>query len=319
MTQQRTTNNLCMQQGQEPVCGHASLQSVLVYGKHGTVTVQQWLHDVRRLLARLPKQSGHIVNICEDRYHFLLGLGACLLGGKVSLQPSSLTPAAWEQLQQHAPDAVCLHDGALPDLPAGSQLPCLHVAESLQRVSVGSGLEADTQIPSILATQVVARVFTSGSTGTPVGHAKTWGKLCCNVRAEAQLLGLSDPLKPSERAATWCLVGTVPSQHMYGFESVVLQALVAGHSLWRERPFYPADVADALAAAPAPRMLVTTPVHLKALTDAGVAFAGVERILCATAPLPLELARKAESALQAPLFEIYGSTETGQIAVRQPT
>ena len=76
MTQQRTTNNLCMQQGQEPVCGHASLQSVLVHGKHGAITVRQWLRDVRRLLACLPKQSGHIVNICEDRYHFLLGLGA---------------------------------------------------------------------------------------------------------------------------------------------------------------------------------------------------------------------------------------------------
>ena len=319
MTQQRTMNNLCIQQGQAPVCGHASLQSVLVHGKHGAITVRQWLRDVRRLLACLPKQSGHIVNICEDRYHFLLGLGACLLGGKVSLQPSSLTPAAWDQLQQHAPDAVCLHDGALPDLPAGSRLPCLHVAESLQRASAGADVDADAHIPSIPATQVVARVFTSGSTGTPVGHAKTWGKLCCNVRAEAQLLGLSEPLEQTEWVATWCLVGTVPSQHMYGFESVVLQALVAGHSLWRERPFYPADVADALADAPAPRMLVTTPVHLKALTDAGVAFAGVERILCATAPLSLELARKAESALQAPLFDIYCSTETGQIAVRQPT
>ncbi len=306
--------------GQAPVCGHAGLQSVLAHTPRGSVTVRQWLRDVRRLLASLPAAGFHIVNICEDRYHFLLGFGACLLSGRVSLQPSSLTPAVWAQLLEQFPDLVCVHDGAVPDLPADSRIPCLHVGACLHEASacVQDACVDDEKIPCIPAEQVVARVFTSGSTGAPVGHVKTWGKLCCNVQAEAQLLGLPDFAQPGVDAAPWCLVGTVPSQHMYGFESVILQALVTGNSVWSGRPFYPADVADALAAAPQPRMLVTTPVHLKVLADAGVAFAGVERILCATAPLPLELAQKAEAVLQAPLSEIYGSTETGQIAVRQP-
>ena len=311
--------------GLVPVCGHAGLQAVLAHTPRGPVTVRQWLRDVRRLLASLPAASKHIVNICEDRYHFLLGLGACLLSGRVSLQPSSLTPAVWAQLLEQAPDLVCVHDGALPDWPdspASSPIPCLHAGECVHGASAQAqdAMADDETIPRIPAAQVVAQVFTSGSTGVPVGHAKTWGKLCCNVRAEAQLLGLPDfSQQGGADAAPWCLVGTVPSQHMYGFESVILQALVTGNSLWSGRPFYPADVADALAAAPQPRMLVTTPVHLKVLLEAGVAFARVDRILCATAPLALELAQKAEAAWQAPLFEIYGSTETGQIAVRQPT
>ena len=314
MEQQQTMPLASTAAGQIPVCGHADACAVLAHTRKGPVTVGQWLRDARALLMRLPAQCGHLVNICEDRYHFLVGFGACLLGGKVSLQPSSLTPAAWSQLLRHAPDAVCLHNETLPELPVGKDVPCLHVGESLCAPGCTTPQQTpdDAALPTIPAGQVVAQVFTSGSTGVPVGHAKTWGKLCRNVRAEAQLLGLMDG------AQAWCLVGTVPSQHMYGFESVVLQALAAGHSVWGGRPFYPADVADALAAAPQPRMLVTTPVHLKALLESGVAFAEVERILCATAPLPLELARKAQAVLRAPVYEIYGSTETGQIAVRQP-
>ena len=96
MTQQRTMNDLCIQQGQAPVCGHASLQSVLVHGKHGAITVRQWLRDVRRLLACLPKQSGHIVNICEDRYHFLLGLGRACCEAK----------SAFNLLHSHLPPGI---------------------------------------------------------------------------------------------------------------------------------------------------------------------------------------------------------------------
>ncbi|MDO4794991.1 MAG: AMP-binding protein [Brachymonas sp.] len=303
---------------QEPVCGHASLQAVLAHTRQGPVTVQQWLHDARQLLARLPAGCDHIVNVCEDRYHFLLGLGACLLGGKLSLQLSSLTPAAWAQVAQQAPDALCLHDGHLPDLLSHAALPRLHLGELGLGAANGAARTADAHIPAIAATQIVAQVFTSGSTGAPVGHAKTWGKLCCNVRAEAQLLGLAAGQTDAHAAVPWCLVGTVPSQHMYGFESVILQALIAGHSLWSGRPFYPADVAEALAAVPQPRMLVSTPVHLKVLVESGVALPAVDRVLCATAPLADDLAQRVEAALQAPLFEIYGSTETGQMAVRQP-
>ena len=42
------------------------------------------------------------------------------------------------------------------------------------------------------------------------------------------------------------LVATVPAQHMYGFESTVLVAMLAGAAFDTERPFYPADIAAAL-------------------------------------------------------------------------
>ncbi|MGH8447534.1 MAG: AMP-binding protein, partial [Solimonas sp.] len=78
-----------------------------------------------------------------------------------------------------------------------------------------------------------------------------------------------------------------------------------------------ADVVAALAAMPAPRLLVTTPVHLRALVAAQLAAPPVSRIISATAPLSPELAAAAEALFGAPVYEIYGCTEAGSLASRR--
>ena len=170
---------------------------------------------------------------------------------------------------------------------------------------------AHTDVPRIDGARLIAYVFTSGSTGTPVAHAKTWGRVTACVREEASRLGVG---------GTPCaIVATVPPQHMYGFESSLLLALLNGHAFCAERPFYPADIAAALAGAPRPRVLVTTPVHLRALLGSGVAVPPTDLIVCSTAPLAQQLALEVEERWHTRLLEIYGSTETGQIAARRPT
>jgi acyl-coenzyme A synthetase/AMP-(fatty) acid ligase len=158
----------------------------------------------------------------------------------------------------------------------------------------------------------VACVFTSGSTGTPVPHRKTWGNLARNVRVEAGRLQLHD-------GRSHCVVATVPVQHMYGFETSLLMPLQSGQAFAAERPFFPADIASTLAAVPRPRMLTSTPLHLNALLGAGIELPAVDLIVCATALLDAANARDIESRFGAPLMEIYGSTETGQIASRRTT
>jgi acyl-coenzyme A synthetase/AMP-(fatty) acid ligase len=64
---------------------------------------------------------------------------------------------------------------------------------------------------------------------------------------------------------------------------------------------------------------VTTPVHLKALVESGLPLPPVDRLLSATAPLSTDLAEQAEARFGAPLHEIYGCTETGQLATRRTT
>ncbi len=60
----------------------------------------------------------------------------------------------------------------------------------------------------------------------------------------------------------------------------------------------PADIAAALAALPAPRLLVTTPVHLRALVQPAIALPDLAGIVCATAPLCRELAALAETSFR---------------------
>ena len=94
--------------------------------------------------------------------------------------------------------------------------------------------------------------------------AVTGPDIAVSARAEASRLA-STIGRDSLAGVT--LVATVPAQHMYGFESSVLIALLGGAAFDAGRPFYPADVVAALASTPAPCMLVTTPFHLKALLD----------------------------------------------------
>jgi acyl-coenzyme A synthetase/AMP-(fatty) acid ligase len=100
-------------------------------------------------------------------------------------------------------------------------------------------------------------------------------------------------------------------------EMSVLLPLLGGVGVHAGRPFFPADVAAALAELPAPRVLVTTPVHLRALVESGMALPPITAMVSATAPLPAELARAAEQRFGAPLLEVFGSTETCVFASRR--
>lgn len=66
-------------------------------------------------------------------------------------------------------------------------------------------------------------------------------------------------------------------------------------------------------------MLISTPVHLAALLAISTDLPEIDLVLSATAPLSPALARDIELRLGARVLEIYGSTETGQIASRRTT
>ncbi|WP_028603324.1 AMP-binding protein [Ottowia thiooxydans] len=282
---------------QYPLSSHLP-GDVIAHRLGETITAGQFHQEAVDLAGVLPASS-FIINTCQDRYLFMLGFAAAALAGKTTLMPSSFAPNTISQLQSRYPDLLCLHDGR--DLAHG--LPDL-------KISARSSAELrSAPAPLIDAEQVVSIVFTSGSTGEPTAHAKRWGLLCLNGASESERLG----------ARGMAIVATVPPQHMYGFESSVLLTLHGGSSMWHGKPFYPADITEALDATPRPRMLVTTPFHLSTLMAAGLPLPPCDTVLSATAPLALPLAQRAEGALKAPLLEIYGCTESGQVASRRPS
>jgi acyl-coenzyme A synthetase/AMP-(fatty) acid ligase len=285
-----------------PLVSHTAPNSIIAWCKSEPVTLQQFLNDVAQLAAMLPT-GRHILNVCTDRYHFSVGLAAAITTGRVSLLPATHTPDMASQLKSYAPDVFCLTDSETCTLA----LPQLQYPAGVERTN--NVLE----VPKINADQLVATVFTSGSTGIPLPHNKTWGALVQCVKTEARRVGLFD----AEASTT--LIATVPPQHMYGFESSLLMAWQSGHAISSAHPFYPADVCQAIAEVPQPRILISTPVHLQAMIDTELPVPETACILSATAPLTSELATKIEACCHTRLIEVYGSTETGQIATRRPS
>lgn len=254
--------------------------------------------DVAALAARLPSHA-YVINLCTDRYRFMVGFAAALQRRQVSLLPAAPVPAALAALAEDYPDIYALTDGARPELPY------MDYPEDLSGEDAADPFDLPGGQPAVI-------LFTSGSTGRPKPAAKSWGTLRNSALAAGARLGVA-------RLAGATVIGTVPHHHSYGLESVILLGLLHGLTMDASWPLYPADIRAALARAPRPRILVTTPVHLRALLAEPEGMPQADLILSATAPLPPELAAGAESCFGAPLIEIYGCTEAGQIATRRST
>lgn len=272
------------------------------------VSTRQFLADVARFAPALPAE-GPAVNLCADRYAFAVSLGAALMRGHASLLPPDARPDTLARLvESHGTRLFALTDDTKLQTP-GMQRVLIEDRSSLEG-------DAGATVPAFDGAMHAASLLTSGSTGAPQPHAKTWrtlvGDVAVAVERLSRVLG-----RPSLEGLT--LVATVPVQHSYGLESSVLLAMLGGAMFESGRPFFPADVAQTLASVPRPRALVTTPFHLKTLLLSGIELPPVDLILSATAPLSPQLALQAEQATGGVLLEIYGSTESGQVATRRTT
>lgn len=250
------------------------------------------------LAARLPDGPAAL-NLCERRDNFLLAFVALLIRGEVCLLPPSRAPAVVAEVMAGHPGAYRLDDDLVErsrDAPPPDPPDRLHV-------------------PRFPSDRVVVIGFTSGSTGRPQPHPKTWGAFVAATAFNAARI--REALQSeSEPALPWVLA-TVPPQHMYGMELSVLLPLLGGVGIHAARPLYPADIAAALEELPLPRILVTTPVHLRALLHSQQSLPPLEIVVSATAPLDRDTAAAVERRYGAALVEFFGSTETCVIASRR--
>ncbi|HEY4528902.1 MAG TPA: AMP-binding protein [Luteimonas sp.] len=277
----------------------------IAYGDGGSVALQDFLAEVRGVAALLP-DCPFALNLCEDRYRFLVAFAAAAMRGQVTLLPPSRTRAAIDEVRSHHPDSYCLGDGDACGCSDIAPLPhYLRLPDVLPRLG--------GHTPRVPDDAVVAIGYTSGSTGAPKANPKAWGGFAAST---GQNMAALEGLLPAA-GGTAHVVATVPPQHMYGMEMSVLLPLVGGVAVHGARPFFPVDIAAALAAAPVPPVLVTTPVHLRALVESGVALPPLAGIVASTAPLPQMLAAAAEAAFGCEVREMFGSTETCILARRR--
>jgi len=265
------------------------------------ITVGRFLGEVAALAAHLP-EHGHAINLSADRYHTLLGFAAALVRGHTTLLNADPAPQRLAALCARYPGTYALADG-----PAETPLPLIRL-DHASCAPTGAAIEA----PSIPAGRVAAIAFTSGSTGEPAAHPKPWGALVAAAAAAAERFRL----RRGDGTPT-SIVATVPPQHMYGFETTImlpLQATVACHA---GESFFPTDVLDALTALPPRRLLITTPLHLRALLAEIRRPPPLAAVISATAPLAPSMAEAVERDWQTPMLEIYGATEAGSMASRR--
>ncbi len=273
---------------------------VIAFDAHGTRSLAGFLAEVVGVAATLPEAAAAI-NLCEDRYRFLVAFCAVAVRGQINLLPPSRTPSVIDDVLVQHPDSYCIADRALSPAP-----PRLHLLpESLPQVLHAVMPEIDGEALAMIG-------FTSGSTGAPKANPKTWASL---HRSNAQNVDALRNLWPQQQPLR--IVATVPPQHMYGMELSVLMPLLSDAAVHGARPFFPEDIARALQQADTPCLLVTTPVHLRALVESGIALPPMAGIVTATAPLPQALAAAAEARFDCEVRELFGATETCVIAHRR--
>ena len=282
-----------------PLIGPYNPDDVLAWEADGPRTARQFLSDVARLADSLPDRFT-VLNLLSSRYEFLVGFAAAMLRGQVTLLPQSRASHTLRRIAGDYRESYCLTN----------QDELVDGIESVALRRHGGIAGWPKRIPHIPLDQVAAIAFTSGSTGQPMPNKKTWGALMAVAQATGTRLGL----KTDEPAA---VVATVPHQHMFGLEASVMLPIVHGAVMHAGRPLFPADIRDALVEVTGRRILVTTPLHLRACVTEGVRVPPVGLILSATAPLSRSLAQEAERHFQTEVHEIFGFAEAGSVAERR--
>src|SRR5690606_15000720 len=251
---------------------------------------EDFLGHVQRLAQALP-QARHAINLCENSYLFTVAFFAAIVRRQTNLLPQNRASGTQQRLLDDYPQAYILHDGALGNL--------LESADHLNVNNIQLAGPPLQDIPEVELDFLAALAFTSGSTGHPKANPKTWRMLTVSsqINAAHMLAGQQE----------LCFqLATVPAQHMWGLETSVLLPLFARVCATDSKPLFPLDVCKLLENLPEPRLLVSTPVHLRALTQSGLTWPPVWRVLCATAPLAASLAATVETDMRAQLVEVFG-------------
>jgi len=216
-----------------------------------------------------------------------------MIAGHTTLMPPNRQPATLTEIEQLYPGSYRIGHG--------------DDGESERQTSPTRDLKTDAPVIGEHRSAIIA--FTSGSTGKPAATQKSWNTL--RVGTAHNFLALLEDI-----AGMPNLVATVPSQHMWGFETSVLLPLLHEATVSYRNPLYPQDIANAIAEVPAPAVLISSPLHLRTLMRSGVRIPELAKILTATGPLSADETRELEGHFNTRVLDAFGCTESGVIATR---
>lgn len=245
-------------------------------------------------LARTGANTAAILT--EDNYHFAVALMAALHAGLDVILPGNLKNSTAASLQAEG----------------GTIISDTKVAEV---ISSCEQEECSAPLPPFDSSAANVWFYTSGSSGEPKRIHRTFANL------EAELQQLAGVLPEGEAVKTY---STSPFHHAYGIIFGFLLPLSRG-ILSDTSPFLsPADFlsrVDALTPNGELAWIVTSPTFIRVWADNPDVCTLTHRplrIQSAGAPLPQDAVARLYELTRAEFFEIFGSSETGVTAHRDP-
>jgi acyl-coenzyme A synthetase/AMP-(fatty) acid ligase len=278
--------------------------ALVAFGREGARSTDDLRRDVAALAARLaPAHGGAVLLHCDDAYAFAVGLLAIAHAGACARLAPSRQPGTLRELAREVRGVV--FDGDPPEPLA--DLACWHPLDAgdTDRGAARPLEPLDREAP-------LAVLFTSGTTG----EGKRVAKALRHLEDEVAVL---EQRFAAQIGADARILATVAPQHLYGLLFRVLWPLASGRAFLRSAVLHPEELAPH-AGSGNPFAVVTTPVTLRHLVERGDLSrhrAGCRAIFSSGGPLAADLAQRAADALGSAPFEVYGSTETGGVAVRQ--
>ena len=263
-----------------------------------TVTRSELLSHAWFISKQLPEKS-HAINLCGNRYLFIVCYLAVILRNQINLLPPNQAKNTINDLLARYQDSYYITDNTDEFI---GQRYAIH--EKNLEYGVAQPLNFDPN-------RTVSISFTSGTTGRPKTVHKTWGEFQQSAQLATSRFGL--------KQKDWTIVSTVPPQHMYGLETSLYWPLFSNVAIANRQPFFPEDIRHAARSSITPCLLISTPTHLKACVRADLNWDNIAMVLSSTAPMDPWLARRIETCFSAPLYEIFGSTETLSFASRRLT
>ncbi|WP_050475906.1 AMP-binding protein [Herbaspirillum rhizosphaerae] len=252
---------------------------------------EQW----RQLLAS--RDGRNFALYMQDTIAFAAALFGAWQAGKTVYLPSDTLPDTCKALAAKV-------DGFLGDFEQewkALALPSNSASVAATAAAPGDKLDGDF---------IGLVVYTSGSTGAAQAIPKKLSQMSNEVATLDALFGA--------RAGVSEIVSTVSHQHIYGLLFKVLWPLCAGRAIHARSAFFPEDLA---AIAPQrPWLLLSSPAHLKRLPESPVQpdITHLQAIFSSGGPLLPDVAAATHQQFGHSPIEIYGSSETGGIAWRQP-
>lgn len=291
------------------LAGRELLDQPAILGTDNAWTWRQVHHAAASLAPRLAHASVVCI-LCNSRLTFLVVWLAALRSRVCVVLPPSGGNVDLAGMLNSYPHAIIVADDAGDIQPSWRDsaecMVCPPVAATTPEPARDLRWQPDWD-------RTAVRLYTSGSTGAPVAHAKTLRQLIAGANALGDWI--SSRLDGGEGAVRRIVCSVAP-QHMFGFEASVMLSLARAIPVDAARPLLPADVQQAFGG-PLAAAWIATPIHLRTLVRSGTSLSDCTLVLTSTMPLSEDLARQAEVLVAAPVLEIYGSTETGVLAMRR--